>query len=88
MLVVPDLHLQLEEIALAPMETARASRRQSPPFENNLLWVASMHFYPLLGRAYVTCVTVRSDVVHILLGRQKRKMEMAKSMVPGCEIVI
>jgi hypothetical protein len=80
MLVVPDLHRQLEELALAPMGTAGAPRRQSWPFENNLLWVTYMHFYPLLGRAYVTCVTVRSDVVHILFGCQKRKMEMAKSI--------
>jgi hypothetical protein len=44
-----------------------------------------MDFYLLLRRGYVTCVTVKSDIVHILLRRQKRKMELAGSMVRGCE---
>src|ERR1700687_1569191 len=66
-LIFPDLHFQLKEIARITMETPGAPWRQPPPCENYEMFLTRVHCHPAVRNGYVTCVTVRSDIVHILL---------------------
>jgi hypothetical protein len=84
MLIVPILSLWRQLLSPQSEPQAHSGVNRNPV---KLMAIAlRLEFYLLVHGAYVTRITVRSDIVHILLRCKQRKMQLVESMVQGRKV--